>query len=216
MTNINISIVSDTVCPWCYVGKKKLDRAIAAHKSKYPDDVFHTTWRPYYLNPSAPKLGVDKRQMYASKFGPERAGMIIERLEAVGKEVGVNFSFGGKTGNTRDSHRVIEMAGRRGEQTQTKVVEALFAAYFENEQDITSHEVLKATAIEAGIKAQEVDGWLKGNDGGDQVDKEVTEAQMHGVSGVPNFTVQGKYEIGGAQDPEAFVQVFEKIKAFEG
>ena len=92
--------------------------------------------------------------------------MIIERLEAVGKEVGVNFSFGGKTGNTRDSPRVIAMAGQRGEQTQTKVVEALFAAYFENEQDITSHEVLKAAAVEAGITAQEIDGWLKGNDGG--------------------------------------------------
>ncbi|KAL8824248.1 MAG: hypothetical protein Q9191_005186 [Dirinaria sp. TL-2023a] len=216
MTNFNISVVSDTVCPWCYIGKKKLDRAIVLHKSKYPNDIFSTEWRPYYLNPSAPKVGVDKRQMYASKFGPERAAMIFERLEAVGKEVGVNFRFGGKTGNTRDSHRVIEMAGQKGEQTQTKVVEALFAAYFENEQDITSHEVLKAAATESGIEAQEVDGWLKGNDGGDQVDKEVTEAQIHGISGVPNFTVQDQYEVGGAQDPEAFVQIFEKIKASEG
>lgn len=154
--------------------------------------------------------------MYASKFGPERAAAIIERLEAVGKEVGINFSFGGKTGNTRDSHRVIQMAGQRGEQMQEKVIQALFEAYFENEQDITSHEVLKAAAKKAGIEAPEVAKWLQGNDGGDQVDKEVTEAQMHGISGVPNFTVQNKYEIGGAQDPEAFAQVFEKIKTVEG
>ena len=154
--------------------------------------------------------------MYASKFGPARAATIIERLEAVGKEVGIKFSFGGKTGNTRDSHRVIQMAGQRGEQMQEKVVDALFEAYFENEQDITSHEVLKAAAIKAGIQAPEVEKWLEGNDGGDRVDEEVTQAQMHGVSGVPNFTVQNKYESGGAQDPEAFVQVFEKIKAVEG
>lgn len=202
--------------PQCYVGKNKLDRAVAAHKSKYPSDDFSIKWHPYYLNPSAPTVGVDKRQMYASKFGPEKSAMIIQRLEAAGKDAGINFSFGGKTGNTRDSHRVLEMAGRKGEDIQTKVVENLFAAYFENEQDITSHDVLKAAATTAGIEPSEVEGWLESNDGGNQVDKEVKEAQMLGISGVPNFTLQGKYEVGGAQDPEAFLQIFEKVKALEG
>lgn len=199
----------------CYVGKNKLDRAIAAHKSKHPSDSFSVKWHPFYLNPDASKVGVDKGQMMDAKFGPERAAMIFQRLQAVGKNVGINFSPGGKTGNTRDSHRVIEMAGHKSEQVQTKVVENLFAAYFENEKDITSHEVLKAAATKAGIEAEEVDGWLKSNDGGDRVDQEVIEAQMQGISGVPNFTFQGKYELGGAQDPEAFLQVFEKVKALE-
>ena len=154
--------------------------------------------------------------MYASKFGPEKAAMIYQRLADVGKEVGINFSFGGKTGNTRDSHRVIEMAGRKGEEVQNRVVEELFKAYFENEQDITNHDVLKAAAVKAGIEDGEVDGWLKSDEGGNAVDKAVTEAQVKGISGVPNFTLQGKYEIGGAQDPEAFVRVFEKVKKMEG
>ena len=153
--------------------------------------------------------------MYASKFGPEKTAMIYQRLADVGKEVGINFSFGGKTGNTRDSHRVIEMAGRKGEEVQNRVVEELFKAYFENEQDITSHDVLSAAAVKAGIEDGEVDGWLKSDDGGKAVDKAVTEAQVKGISGVPNFTLQGKYEIGGAQDPEAFVRVFEKVKKME-
>jgi len=151
--------------------------------------------------------------MYASKFGPEKSAMIIRTLQDVGKEVGINFSFGGKTGNTRDSHLVIEMAGRKGEDVQNRVVEELFAAYFEKEQDITSHEVLKVAAVRAGIEGTEVDGWLKGDDGGEAVDKAVMEAQMQGISGVPNFTLQGKYKIKGAQDADTFVRAFEQVKA---
>lgn len=153
--------------------------------------------------------------MYASKFGPEKAALISQRLEAVGKMVGINFSFGGKTGNTRDSHRVIEMAGRMSEGTQDRVVKELFQAYFEKEQDITSHEVLRTAAMKAGIGEGKVDGWLKSDEGGQAVDTGVMEAQAKGISGVPNFTLQGKYEIGGAQDPAAFLQVFEDVKAME-
>jgi len=182
----------------------------------YPNDTFHTTWHPFYLDPSLPKTGIDKRQMFASKFGPERSAMINQRMEAVGKEVGINFKPGGKTGNTRDSHRMIYMAGRKGEETQIRVVEELFAAYFEKEQDITSHEMLKAAAVRAGIKETEVDGWLKSDDGGEAVDKAVMEARMQGISGVPNYTLQGKYELGGAQDADAFVRAFEQVKATEG
>ena len=167
------------------------------------------------MNPSAPKVGIDKSQMYASKFGPDKAAAIFQRLEAVGKDVGINFSFGGKTGSTRDSHRVIEMAGRKGENMQNAVVENLFQAYFENEQDITSHEVLKAAAVRAGLEEKEVDGWLESNDGGPEVDKEVKVAQLQGISGVPNFTLQDRYQVEGAQDSAAFSRLFEKIKALK-
>lgn len=142
--------------------------------------------------------------------------MIIQTLQDVGKEVGINFSFGGKTGNTRDSHRVIEMAGRKGEDVQNRLVKELFVAYFEKEQDITSHEVLKPAAVKAGIEETEADRWLKSDDGGDAVDKAVQEAQMQGISGVPNFTLQGKYQIKGAQDADAFVRAFEQVKVLEG
>ncbi|KAL8959017.1 MAG: hypothetical protein Q9183_005717 [Haloplaca sp. 2 TL-2023] len=219
MTNFTISIISDTVCPWCYVGKNKLDRAISTHRSSHPsstpDDTFSITWLPFYLNPDAPKPGVDKRQYYMSKFGPERTPLMFDRLAQVGKDVGIDFKFGGKTGNTRDSHRVIQLAKTKGEGMQTKVVEELFRAYFEEEKDITSHEVLQAAAVKAGLPETETKEWLGSDKGGKEVDKEVKEAQMMAVSGVPHFTLQGKYEIGGAQDPEAFVQIFEKIKAME-
>ncbi|KAL8782224.1 MAG: hypothetical protein Q9213_005590 [Squamulea squamosa] len=217
MTNFNISIVSDTVCPWCYVGKTKLERAISLYKSAHPDtaDTFSTNWYPYYLNPDAPRTGVDKRQYYTSKFGSERTPMMFDRLASVGKDVGIDFKFGGKTGNTRDSHRLIQLAKTKGPEMQTKVVEELFKGYFEHEEDITSRDYLAAAAEKAGLGQAEIKDWLESDKGGKEVDREVVEAQMRAVSGVPHFILQDKYEIGGAQDPEAFVQIFERIKAME-
>lgn len=217
MTNFKISIVSDTVCPWCYVGKNKLDRGIAAYKSAHPDskDTFSTTWLPFYLNPTAPKKGIDKREFYRSKFGDDKVSMMFDRLAAIGKDVGINFSFGGKTGNTRDSHRLVQLGKTKSPDVQTKVVEELFASYFEKEKDITSHETLKEAGKAAGLSSAEVEEWLASDKGGPEVDREVTEAQMRGVSGVPNFVLQDKYEIGGAQDSQAFVKVFERVKQME-
>ena len=142
--------------------------------------------------------------------------MIFHRLEAVGKEVGINFKFGGKTGNTRDSHRLIQLAKTKGPEVQTRVVEELFRSYFENEQDVTNHEVLKEAGVKAGLPPQEVEAWLASDEGGKEVDREVQEAQAKTIGGVPNFTIQGKYAVRGAQDPEAFVQIFERIKDLEG
>ncbi|KAH6724001.1 thioredoxin-like protein [Leptodontidium sp. MPI-SDFR-AT-0119] len=218
MTQFEISVVSDSVCPWCYVGKKKLDAAIAAYKQLHPDsnDTFSTTWMPFYLNPGAPKLGVDKAAYYKTKFGEERTAMMFERLAQIGNEAGINFKFGGKTGNTRDSHRLIQLGKSKSPETQTKVVEQLFAAYFENEGDITSHEVLLNAAVKAGLDEKEAKDWLKTDKGGRAVDEEVELAKLNQITGVPNFTIQGKYEVGGAQDSGVFLRLFEKIKAAEG
>lgn len=141
--------------------------------------------------------------------------MIFERLAQTGKDVGIKFKFGGKTGNTRDSHRLIQLGKSKSPAVQTRVVEELFSAYFEQEGDITSHDVLRQAAVKAGLDAKEVDDWLKSDKGGKAVDEEVEAAQMNQVSGVPNFTLQGKYEVGGAQDPGVFLRLFEKIKATE-
>lgn len=142
--------------------------------------------------------------------------MIIERLKLIGKEVGINFSFGGETGNTRDSHRLVQLGKSRGPAVETTVVEELFSAYFENEGDITNHDVLKQVGVRAGLEQAEVKAWLESDEGGKEVDKEVMDAQERGVSGVPNFVLQGKYEISGAQDSEAFQRVFERVKEMEG
>ncbi len=159
--------------------------------------------------------GVDKTAYYKAKFGEERTDMIFQRLAQVGQEAGINFKFGGKTGNTRDSHRLIQLGKSKSPAVQTRVVEELFSAYFENEGDITSHEVLQKAGEKAGLDAKEVKEWLASDKGGKEVDVEVEDAQNNQISGVPNFTIQGKYEVGGAQDPGVFLRLFEKIKATE-
>lgn len=158
---------------------------------------------------------MDKTSYYKTKFGEDRTAMIFERLAEVGRDTGINFKFGGKTGNTRDSHRLIQLGKSKSPAMQTRVVEELFAAYFENEGDITSHETLRNAGVKAGLDEKEVKEWLASDKGGKAVDEEVEHAKLNQISGVPNFTIQGKYEIGGAQDPGVFLRLFEKIKATE-
>ncbi|KAL9101338.1 MAG: hypothetical protein Q9163_003385 [Psora crenata] len=218
MTNFAISITSDTVCPWCFIGKKKLDAGIALYKKAHPEstDTFTTTWLPYQLNPHAPSPGINKRDYYIQRFGEQKMSMMFPRLEEIGKGVGINFKFGGKTGNTRESHRLVQLAKTKGSDMQNKVVEELFSTYFEKEGDITDHGTLRAAAVRMGLDDAEVQNYLKSDKGGAEVDREVAEAQTRGVTGVPNFVLQNKYEIGGAQDPEAFMRVFERVKEMEG
>lgn len=211
MTHYKIDVVSDTVCPWCYVGKNRLDLAIKQHKTQNPDDTFTTTWYPFQLNPDAPK-SIDKEEYYAKKFGPQRTQVMFHHLARLGKQVGIDFAFGGKTGNTRDSHRLIQFAKTKGEDVQTAVVEQLFNAYFEANEDITSQEVLIARGVKASLDEQEIREWMESDKGGEEVDREVMKAQQNFIGGVPNFTINGQYEIQGAEEPSAFLQVFGEFK----
>jgi predicted DsbA family dithiol-disulfide isomerase len=188
------------------------------YKEKHPDanDTFSTTWYPFYLNPDAPKESVDKREMYANKFGAERTRMIWDRLTALGKDEGINFVLGGKTGNTRDSHRLVQLGKTKSPHVQTRVIEELFAAYFEQEKDITKQDVLLELGVKAGLDEVEVREWMENGKGGPEVDKEVQDAYEQGISGVPNFTINDRFEVGGAQEPAAFVQLFERLKRQEG
>jgi predicted DsbA family dithiol-disulfide isomerase len=160
--------------------------------------------------------GIEKATLYKAKFGEDRAAMIFNRVAQAGAEVGIKFSFRGKTGNTRISHRLVQLGKSKSPEVQTRIIEELFEAYFEKEQDLTSLEVLKRAGINAGIDEKEVMDWLNSNMGGKQVDEEVMEARMEKITGVPNYTVNGRYEVGGAQDPQVFLSLFEKIKALEG
>jgi len=213
MTHFDIQIVSDTVCPWCYVGKNRLDAAINQQKTTHPSDTFSTSWHPFYLNPNASVPGIDKQAHYAAKFGSQRTALMQQHLARLGSQVGINFKFGGLTGNTRDSHRLIMLAGsEKGEQAQTRVVEELFKSYFEVNEDITDHAVLLSCATKAGLPDDEVKGWLESDRAGKEVDEEVKKAKEGFVQGVPNFTIQGRYEVQGAEEPGAFLSIFEKIR----
>jgi predicted DsbA family dithiol-disulfide isomerase len=197
----------------CYVGKKRMEAAIAAWQKSHPGDQsnFTTTWFPFYLNPDAPKQGIDKQSYYHSRFGPERTAMMQSRLAAIGRSAGIDFEFGGKTGNTRDSHQLVQLAKTHGPEKQTRVIEELFKAYFENEKDITSQEILIQAGVDAGLAKAEVQDWLYNDKGGPAVDREVQQAKSNFISGVPFFTINGKYHLEGAEDPSAFVEIFEKI-----
>ncbi|GAB1193167.1 hypothetical protein APSETT444_002370 [Aspergillus pseudonomiae] len=227
MTNFNIQIISDSVCPWCYVGLRRLSRAIATHKSAHPADTFTLTWHAYYLGPDSPPYpGRDKREYYISRFGEDRFSQISSKLGEVGRQEGIAFKFSGRMGNTRDSHRVIWYAGKKEREAgapaatepgvvgglQTRVVENLFKAYFEEEGNITDQKILLEAAVLAGLDRGEVERLLASDEGGQQVDLEAARAQRQLVSGVPYYTIQGQYAIGGAEDPSAFLQAFEQVK----
>lgn len=215
MTKYNISIVSDTVCPWCYVGKNRLELAIKQHQTTHPEDTFTTSWHPFYLNPDAPAESTDKRALYAAKFGAQRTQVMQAHLARLGKDIGIDFKFGGRVGNTRDSHRLIQLGRTKGEAQQTRVVEELFAAYFENEEDITDRETLVSRGVRAGLEEKEVREWMESGAGGDEVDREVMEAKKKFVTGVPNFTINDRFEVQGAEEPAAFLQVFSEVKDTE-
>ncbi|KAJ5771933.1 hypothetical protein N7520_002462 [Penicillium odoratum] len=236
MTNFKIQIISDTICPWCYVGYRRLSRAIVAHKASNPADTFTLTWNTFYLNPALPEFpGMNKAEMYAARLGPERMKAAFSRLTSVGESEGIKFSFGGNTGKTRDSHRLLWYAGQLEEGKmsqignatpaspsastvgglQTHVAEKLFRAYFEDEKNITSPQVLLEAGVEAGLDREEVKKFLDSEEGGADVDSEAKVASRRLVTGVPFFSIQGKYSVEGAEEPETFLKVFEQIKENE-
>ncbi|KAK3301808.1 DSBA oxidoreductase [Chaetomium strumarium] len=220
MTNFSIKVVSDNVCPWCYIGKKKLDRAINLYKKTYPggkEDTFTISWCAFYLDETAPTQGIPILQRFAQRFGgsAERAAAFRERLQNIGAQEGIGFSFAGKIGNTRDSHRLIHLGKAKGSDVEDRVVMELFRDYFEGTGDITSYETLIRVGVQAGIDGEEVRAWLESGKGGAEVDAEVREAKSKGIRGVPHYTIQDRYEVDGAQDPQDFVEVFAKIKSEE-
>ncbi|KAK4035440.1 DSBA-like thioredoxin domain-containing protein [Parachaetomium inaequale] len=215
MTNFTIKIISDNVCPWCYIGKRKLDRAIDLHKKVYPngkDDTFTLIWSPFYLDETLPQQSVPLLDRFVQRFGAERAGAFQGRLRSMGAQEGISFSFAGRIGNTRDSHRLIQLGKTKGPEVQDRVVMELFRDYFEGTADITSHEMLVEVGVKAGLGREEVKEWLETGKGGEEVDAEVQEAKSTGIRGVPRYIIQGKYEVDGAQDPQSFLEVFAKVK----
>lgn len=166
--------------------------------------------------------------MYSMKFGADRASAIFTRLAAAGEGDGIAFKFGGNTGSTRDSHRLLWYAGEEETKSadtakttgviggmQTRVVEQLFRAYFEEEKNITDPAVLLDAAVGAGLDQGEVQKVLDSDLGGPEVDEEAQTASRRLVTGVPFFSIQGKYSVEGADEPEAFLEIFERIKAEE-
>ncbi len=211
---ITIDIVSDTVCPWCFVGKRRLEQALA-QKGDVPE--VRIVWRPFQLNPDMPREGADRKTHLRAKFGDdERFKQVYDAILEAGRSVEIPFAFDKieRTPNTIDSHRLIDRAGRNGR--QDAVVEALFHTYFLEGRDIGDIDVLVDVATSAGLDADEIRAYLRSEEDIERMRAEDMKAREMGIQGVPCFIVNQKYAISGAQEPAAFLQIFERIAGEEG
>ena len=207
---MQIDVVSDTVCPWCFIGKRRLDRAVAQR----PDLAIEVNWRPYQLDPNVPKEGIDRKEYFRAKFGDgERVKGMSDTLRQYGEELGIAFAFdkADKRPNMIDSHRLIRWASSVG--VQDAVVEALFKAYFEEGRDIGDAAVLTEIAAACGMDAELVAELLASEADIELVTRESGMAGQMGIQGVPAFVLQGKYMLVGAQDIDVLVRVFDKVQA---
>ncbi|KAK8961692.1 hypothetical protein KSP40_PGU014526 [Platanthera guangdongensis] len=201
---IQIDVSSDTVCPWCFVGKKNLEKAMDLTKDQYN---FEVKWHPFFLNPQAPKEGIKKSEYYKSKFGSAQSERIISRMTEVFRGLGFEYDTAGMTGNTLDSHRLISFAADQGCQKQNALVDELFQNYFIQGKYIGDKQVLLDAADKVGIEgAAELIN--DANKGLKEVNEELQKYSSH-ITGVPHFLINGSYELSGGQLPEAFLRAFE-------
>lgn len=207
---MELDVVIDVVCPWCYVGKKQLDKAL----SQRPGVVTQVRWRPYQLASDTPKEGVDRAEHYARKFGDSpqyRASR--DHLLKVGKELGIDFDFETdcRIANTLDAHRLIRWAMAPG--LQNEVAEGLMKAYFVDCAFLGDHALLVEVARTAGMDEELVKDLLNSDKDKDLIAAEVQQAHSMGIQGVPMFIFNGKSGVSGAQDSSVLVQVIDKIQA---
>lgn len=205
MAKLKIDIVSDVVCPWCLLGKARLEQALAA----VPDIEPEIHWRPYMLDPTIPRGGLDRKQYMEKKFGPgPQLAEAHARLEGLGREAGVNYNFDAikVSPNTMDAHRVIRWAAQAGPGIQNKVVDRLFRLYFEEGADIGDHEVLAGVAQECGMDPEIVRQLLPLDAEESGVIGEIAEAKKLGIQGVPCFIFNQKYAVSGAQTPDVLIE----------
>ena len=202
-----IDIVSDVVCPWCYVGKRRLDAALAGI-----DVPVQVSWRPYQLDPTIPPEGKSRRDYMQAKFGSlDKVRHIHERLEGIGEEVGIPFAFEriAVSPNTLDAHRLIRWAGETA--ADGDIVEALFSAYFIEGRDIGDPAVLADIAAADGMDRDAIAARLASDEDRGAVRQEIEAAQRIGVTGVPTFILAGRYALVGAQPPAEIAGALQSI-----
>ncbi|MBB3065617.1 DsbA family oxidoreductase [Limibacillus halophilus] len=206
---MRIDIFSDTICPWCFIGKRRLEKAI---ESRGEEVEIH--WRAFQLNPEMPSAGMDRTEYLERKFGgPEGASQVYSRIEEVGRSEALNFAFDriSRTPNTVDSHRLVRFATNIGKQEE--LVERLFQAYFTEGANIGDRKQLAEIAVEVGLDRAEVEEFLAGEDLKEEILAEDLFARQQGIQGVPCFIFDGRYAVSGAQDPEVLMKVMDSLNA---
>jgi predicted DsbA family dithiol-disulfide isomerase len=197
-----IDVYSDVICPWCYVGKKNLERAIESLPKKV---ALKIKYHPFELNPDTPEQGHDRKKYLAQRYGA-RIEQAHRHLSQLGIEAGIDFQFdrAEKIPNTLKAHRLLILADKEG--LQEKLAERFFKAYFSEGLDLGDSGVLKRLAVECGLDAEKTAQWLEGNQGEAEVRLSESEAQGIGIHGVPHFVI-GETHLSGAQPPETLAQV---------
>ncbi|MEM7462118.1 MAG: DsbA family oxidoreductase [Pseudomonadota bacterium] len=209
---LQIDIISDVMCPWCYIGKRNFEAA----RSLLDDVDLTVSWRPYQLDATLPKEGKDRQLYLSEKFGgEERAAEIYKRIEDAGHAVGIDFEFGEikVSPNTLDAHRLIRWAGGQSEELQDKIVLRLFELFFLEGANIGDDHVLVGAADHIGMDGDLVRRLLASSADVEEVKAEIATAQRMGVTGVPCFIIDQRYAVAGAQPPEQLASAMRQAAA---
>jgi predicted DsbA family dithiol-disulfide isomerase len=212
--NFQIDVISDVVCPWCYIGQRRLAQARAQLAPDDPARDAPVQWHPFQLNPELPWAGVAREAYLEHKFGgPEQAAQVYARVSAAGATVGIPFAFARieRQPNTLDAHRLIAWAQAGGEASD--LVERLFRAYFVEGRAIGEREVLARIAGEAGLDAAAASAWLASDEGVEDIARMDQRARDLGVGGVPLFIFNEKVAVSGAQEPDVLQDAMNQARA---
>jgi predicted DsbA family dithiol-disulfide isomerase len=211
---MQIDVISDTVCPWCFIGKRRLQKAMALR----PDIVFDVRWRPYQLDATVPRGGMDRQAYMRAKFGddPKKIVEMYKLIAAEGAKDGIEFDFASiqRRPNTLDSHRLIRWAEAAG--VQDDVVERLFIGYFENAEDIGDIRILADIADMCGMDGLEVAEMLEGDTDLSLVAREDEIAREMGVTGVPAMIFGNRLAVSGAREADVLVSVIDRVSEMTG
>jgi len=205
---VRIDVVSDIVCPWCFIGKHRLEKAIALN----PDIPVEVHWRPYFLNDWIPREGISREQYLTTKFGsPERYKGIAQRVSAAAAAEGLTYAMDkiSRQPNTLDAHRLIRWADEIGKAAEMK--QRLMDLYFTEGADLTSHAVLAQAAADIGLDAETTRKALATDKDVAEIEREALSAKEAGIDGVPCFIFGGKFAISGAQEPDYLAEAIERM-----
>ena len=205
---VRIDVVSDIVCPWCFIGKHRLEKAIALN----PDIPVEVHWRPYFLNDWIPREGISREQYLTTKFGSaERYKGIAQRVSAAAAAEGLTYAMDkiSRQPNTLDAHRLIRWADEIGKAAEMK--QKLMDLYFTQGADLTSHAVLTQAAADIGLDAETTRKALASDKDVAEIEREALSAKEAGIDGVPCFIFGGKFAISGAQAPEDLAEAIERM-----
>ena len=210
MSTLTIDVVSDVVCPWCFIGKRHLDKALAQWRAEHPDSEVTVNWHPFFLNPDTPEGGEPYRPFLEKKFGgPQGLAEIWQRVREAGKPAGVDFAFEKieLRANTLLAHRLIHYAQKIDSNNAAKLIEALFAAQFLDGRHVGDRAILAEIAGACGFDAAAVKAYLDGDEDAEAVKADADQSRRMGINGVPFFVFNQKLAASGAQPPEALLGV---------